>query len=382
MATDVAGDGFVAFFSGLDGSLALTTYESNRLIILGWDGKQLIMLPHKFDTPMGLAVDGQRLAVATRKDIRVFANAAGPARGDGEPEYGRYDGLYLPRASFYTGEVLAHDLAFGKDRLWFVNTRFNCLAAVSQDFSFVPCWRPPFITELVPEDRCHLNGVAMVDGQPKFATALGESDGVNGWRPNKATGGVVLDVQSGATILNGLSMPHSPRWHEDKLWVLNSGLGELWRVDPKSGRHDVICALPGYVRGLCLIGDYALVALSQIRDKHRFGGLPVQERFPRPQCGVALVDIRRGQQVGFLGLPDPVRELFDIQLLPRMRRPTIVNPEQELPAQPFTTPEFTFCLRPGERQARQPTASVDSGQESGVRGDLDIGPIGCIGPIS
>jgi uncharacterized protein (TIGR03032 family) len=172
---------------------------------------------------MGLAVNADRLALATQHEITLFANAPLLAPDFMPHQQGRYDALYLPRATFHTGDLNVHDLAFADDGLWFVNSRFSCLSALSRDFSFIPRWKPPFISELVPEDRCHLNGLAVVNGKPKYVTALGETDVVGGWRARKATGGVLMDVESGAVLLRGLSMPHSPRWHHGRLWLLNSG---------------------------------------------------------------------------------------------------------------------------------------------------------------
>jgi uncharacterized protein (TIGR03032 family) len=266
-----------------------------------------------------------------------------------ENQPGRYDTLYLPRATYFTGDLNIHDLAFGRDSLWLVNTRFSCLASLSKDYSFIPRWQPRFISQLVPEDRCHLNGLAMVDGQPKFVTALGESNEVGGWRPNKATGGILIDVDSGETVIRGLSMPHSPCWHDRFLWILNSGAGELWRVNPHSGQHDVVCALPGFLRGLCCVGNYALVGLSQIREQHIFGGLPVQQRFERLLCGVAVVDLRSGQLVGMLEFTAGCQELYDVEFLPSVLRPTILNNERPEMRQAFTAPEFSYWLRPSSQ---------------------------------
>ncbi|NEQ21969.1 MAG: TIGR03032 family protein, partial [Microcoleus sp. SIO2G3] len=295
------------------------------------------------------AVQEQRLALATHHEVLLFANAPLLANEYLENQLGRYDALYLPRVTYLTGDLNIHDLAFGSDSLWLVNTRFSCLAALSKDYNFVPRWQPRFISQLAPEDRCHLNGLAMVDGRPKFVTALGESDEVGGWRPNKATGGILIDVESREIVLRGLSMPHSPCWHDRFLWLLNSGEGELWRVNPHSGQHDVVCVLPGFLRGLCCVGNYALVGLSQIREQHIFGGLPVQQRFERLLCGVAVVDLRSGQLLGMLEFTAGCQELYDVEFLPSVLRPTILNNERPEMRQAFTAPEFSYWLRPSSQ---------------------------------
>jgi len=342
---DVSG-AFPEWLSRAGGSLAVTTYQAGKVVLAGWDGRQVTVLARDFDKPMGLAVDGRRLLLATRQQLLLFADAPTLAYEFQEGRPGRYDALYLPRVAYFTGDLSLHDVGFGEDRLWAVCTRFSCLASPSRDYSFVPNWRPPFVSATVPEDRCHLNGLAMDGGRPAFVTALGETDEVGGWRANKAGGGVVIDVATGAVVLRGLSMPHSPRLHDGSLWVLNSGVGELWRVDLTSFRHEVVCALPGYLRGLCLVGPYALVGMCMIRETHIFGGLPVQERHPTLRCGVAVVDVRNGALVGSLDFTAGCTELFDVAFLPGVHRPMILNADREEARQAFTAPEFSYWLRP------------------------------------
>jgi uncharacterized protein (TIGR03032 family) len=339
-------DSFQHWLSQLPGALALTTYQAGKVVLVGWDGRQAVLLPRHFDKPMGLAVQGPRIALATRHEVILFADAPLLARDYLEDQPGRYDALYLPRATYHTGDLNIHDLAFADDSLWLVNTRFSCLAALSKDFSFVPRWKPPFITEIAPEDRCHLNGLAVVNGKPKYVTALGETDTVGGWRPGKATGGVVFDVETNAVVVRGLAMPHSPRWHDGRLWLLNSGAGELWQVDPTSGQHLVVCTLPGYLRGLSFVGPFALIGLCQIRERHIFGNLPVQQRFAKLLCGVALIDLRSGAQAGLLEFPSGCQELYEVALLPGVRRPMILNLDKEATRQAFPAPDFAYWLRP------------------------------------
>lgn len=337
---------FAEWVQEAPGSLAVTTYQAGKVALIGWDGHQVSLLLRDFDKPLGLAQHGSRIALATRQEILLFANAPLLARDYQEGEPGRYDALYLPRVSYFTGDLNVHDLAYAGDEVWVVNTRFSCLASLSADFNFVPRWKPPFITELAPEDRCHLNGLALVGGKPKFVTALGTTDFVGGWRERKADGGVILDVESGAVVTSGLSMPHSPRMYDGALWVLNSGLGELWCVDVQHGTHGVVCALPGYLRGLCFVGPFALVGLCQIRERHIFGGLPVQKRHKRLLCGIAVIDLRKGEQTAFFEFTSGCQELYEIAFLPGVKRPMITNHRMEASRQAFVAPAFSYWLRP------------------------------------
>ncbi|MFM7424152.1 MAG: TIGR03032 family protein, partial [Elainella sp.] len=335
--------GFLNWISQAQGSLVVTTYQANRLLLVGWNGQQVTLLAREFVKPMGVAVAGNQLALSTQQAIRLFANAQPLALDYLPHQPGRYDGLYLPRATYHTGDLYSHDLGFGEDGLWLVNTRFSCLASLSPEFSFVPRWYPPFISALTPEDRCHLNGLALVEGKPKYVTALGESDRAGGWREQQA-GGIVIEVETDEIVLRGLSMPHSPRWHQGRLWLLNSAEGELWRVNPATWEREVVCTLPGFGRGLALVGDFALVGLCQGREA-RFANLPVQSRFGQLICGVALVDLRRGVTVGLLEFPTGCRELYDVQFLPNLLRPNLVDLDQPAAQEAFTAPTFAYWLR-------------------------------------
>jgi hypothetical protein len=339
--------------------------------MIGWDGRRVTLLMREFDKPLGLAVRGSQLALATRHEVTLFADAPLLAPHYLPDEPGRYDALYLPRITFHTGDLNTHDVAFvggpqaaGSGQapnstlptahcplptdLLLVNTRFSCLARLSDQYHFVPSWRPPFVTDLVPEDRCHLNGVAMVEGRPKYVTALGTTDVPGGWRANKAAGGVVIDCDSGQVICTGLSMPHSPRWHQNRLWLLNSGSGELLVLDPATGRPDVVCALSGYLRGLCFVGRHAVVGLCKIREKHIFGGLPVQQRCERLSCGLAVIDLARGVQTGMFEFTSGCEELYDVDFLPGVRRGMILNLKRPELYQATTNPECAFWLRASE----------------------------------
>jgi uncharacterized protein (TIGR03032 family) len=225
------------------------------------------------------------------------------------------------------------------DELWLVNTRFSCLCTLDNEHSFVPRWRPKFISGYAAEDRCHLNGLEVVDGRPKYVTALGTSDTAGGWRENKAGGGVLIDIESDEIICRGLSMPHSPRWYQDKLWVLESGNGTLATVDPDSGQLETVAELPGFTRGLDFLGPYAFVGLSQVRESAVFSGISLTERVSERNCGVWVVDIRSGQTVGFLKFEDAVQEVFAVSVLGGMRFPEVLGGNDKHLAISYSLPD-------------------------------------------
>jgi uncharacterized protein (TIGR03032 family) len=328
----------------LGASLLVTTYQAGKLVMVRDEGDHLNTHYRSFSSPMGLALadGGTRLAIGTSFQVWEFRDVPEVARRL-EPA-GRHDACFLPRVSHVTGNVLIHEMAYGADgQLWFVNTRFSCLATLGPEASFTPRWRPPFVTELEPSDRCHLNGLGMVDGRPKYVTALGETNEAAGWRPNKARGGILMDVDSGDVLCRGLSMPHSPRWHNGQLWLCESGSGTLGIVDRNSGRYEAVAAVPGFTRGMDFVGGLAFVGLSQVRESAVFSGIPITERLAPEErtCGVCVVDLYRGEVIALLTFTSGVQEVFAVAALPR-RFPDLVNDDEKLLESSFVVP--SECL--------------------------------------
>lgn len=319
--------GFPALLAELGSSLLVSTYQAGKLVVVREAQGRLSTLLRSYEQPMGLAADERRLAIGTRSQIWFFRNAPDIAR-QLEP-VGTHDACYLPRNSHVTGDIRGHEIAWCNDGLWIVNTRFSCLCTLSPDYSFVPRWRPPFITVIAAEDRCHLNGLAVADGQIRYVTALGETDTRDGWRANKASGGCLVDVHSGAIIARGLAMPHSPRVHGGRLWLLDSGTGHINILHPENGQRDVVAEVPGFARGLAFAGRYAFVGLSRIRETSTFGGLPLAERREQLKCGIWVVDIPTGNIVDWLEFDQGVEEIFDVKVLPGIRHPSVIGFQKE-----------------------------------------------------
>jgi uncharacterized protein (TIGR03032 family) len=331
-------DGFVALLQQLGASLVVTTYQANKVLVARVAGAGLSMLVRTFDRPMGLAADGPRLAIGTRKEVWFLRNA--PDIAPRVEPAGLHDACYLPRSCYVSGDIGVHELAYAGDELWVVNTRFSCLCTLHPDYCFVPRWRPPFVTALAAEDRCHLNGLAVVGGQPRYVTALGETDTAHGWRANKPQGGCLIDVPSGEVVTRGLCMPHSPRSRDGRLWILESGTGQLVIVEPAGGRREAVAELPGFARGLALAGQFAFIGLSKIRATSAMDGVPLAERRDRLKCGVAVVDLRDGRVIAFLEFQSAVEEIFDVQLLSGSRFPEVIGFQQETIQHTFVVPAW------------------------------------------
>jgi uncharacterized protein (TIGR03032 family) len=335
-------DSFVALLQELGVSLLVTTYQANKLLVVRAVAGGLSTLVRHFDKPMGLAVDSRRLALGTRNQVWFLRNAPDIAPRI-EPA-GAHDACYLPRSCHVTGDIAVHEMTFAADQLWIVNTRFSCLCTLDPDYSFVPRWRPPFITALAAEDRCHLNGLAMApaDGgrfsKPSYVTALGATDTANGWRQDKAKGGCLMDVSSGELVARDLCMPHSPRWHDGRLWLLESGTGQLALIDPASGRRQIVAELPGFARGLAFAGPFAFVGLSKIRPTSAMDGVPLAERRDKLKCGVAVVDLRKGEVIALLEFQTAVEEIFDVRLLAGLCFPEVVGFQKDTVQHTFIVP--------------------------------------------
>jgi uncharacterized protein (TIGR03032 family) len=330
---------FPALLRRLGASLLVTTYQAGKLVLIRDEGDNLNTHFRAFPAPMGLALQGDRLAIGTSMQIWEYRDvpAVTSRLGPGPPR----DACFMPRRCHVTGNVQVHEMDWSGDDLWFVNTRFSCLCTLDPSSSFVPRWRPPFISALEPTDRCHLNGLAMVDGQPRYVTALGAADTAGGWRTNKAKGGVLLDVSSGEVVAPGLSMPHSPRLHGGRLWVCESGAGTLGVVDPNTGRYEAVASAPGFTRGLDFAGGLAFVGLSQVRESAVFSGIPITERLSESErtCGVCAVDLASGNVVALLRFEDAVQEVFAVQVLSGKRYPDLINDDAKLLENSFVLPD-------------------------------------------
>jgi uncharacterized protein (TIGR03032 family) len=320
-------EGFWEWLAQQHVSLAFTTYQGNRLFLLGRhpDGR-LAVHERLFDKPMGLCVRGDRLYMACRYQLWQFDNRLPP----GHFHQGA-DALFMPSIAYTTGDLSVHEVVVTSGHeLLFVNTDFSCLAALCPGHSFQPLWQPPFISKLVAEDRCHLNGLALHQNQPLYATACSQTDTATGWRQHRRNGGVVLHIPSNSVVAGGLSMPHSPRWYRGRLWLLNAGTGEFGYLDGERFVPVLFC--PGFARGLAFTGDYAVLGLSKLRSQS-FTGLALESRLAEQgeaaRCGLWVIDLRTGTLCQWLQIDGAVEELFDVVVLPGLVRPQAIGLQQD-----------------------------------------------------
>lgn len=294
----------------------MTTYNSGRLLVLAAPEGRLRWRAWRFERPMGLAVEGDRAALAVREEVLRFSarqtESGGRLRQVGQCETGRVD---------------THEVAIVGSRVLFANTRANCVARAKPGGGYAVRWRPSFVDPELRRDQCHMNGLGVRDGELATVTLFGRSDQPRGWRTDaRYSSGELMAVADESTLAGGLCMPHSPRWHDGRWWLCDSGRGTLCRVS--DSKAEPIAELPGFTRGLCIVGGYALVGRSRFRDEHVLDTKRITGRTQTPRSGVSLVDLASGKEVGGVDFLRGGREVFEVTLLPGLPRPRLVLPTE------------------------------------------------------
>lgn len=328
-------------------TIVISTYQAGKLIFLSpKDENALVQLPRTFEKVMGITenTEKNKLALAYKDEVVIFTNSPELAKYYPKSPH-KYDALYMPRVTYHTGPLDIHDLSFGQNgELFAVNTLFSCLIRIDDNYNFTPFWTPPFIDKLVSEDRCHLNGMAMKEGKPKYVTAFNQGNSLQSWRENITKTGVVMDVETNETIIGNLAMPHSPRIFNNKLYVLLSATGELIHIDPENGNYEVVVKLEGFVRGMSLYKDYLFIGLSKLRkNSSTFGKLDFSKK--ANQSGVVVVHLPTGSIAGKISYLTSLDEIYDIHILPGKIRPNILNTLTPAHKAGLMTPEATFWAR-------------------------------------
>jgi Domain of unknown function (DUF4915) len=300
--------GLAAWLTANETSFALSSYQTGRLFLVGVLPNETVSIHQQsFARVMGLCWSSNQLYLASRVQLWRLANILAP----GELADGQFDAVLLARSGHITGNIDSHEVAIDNEgRPVLVNSAYSCLATLDPVHSFRPIWKPTFISELVPEDRCHLNGLAMLDGRPKYVTAVAQSDKADGWHGKPLPKGVLIDVET------------------DRV-VTDSGRGFLVQIDPETGKVTDLAFCPGWLRGLSIKGNYALVTVSKPRYGS-FEGLPIdaemKKRSAVPECGVLVIDLKTGETVEWLKLAGTVEELFAVELMPGVKCPRTIGP--------------------------------------------------------
>lgn len=331
----------------LNCSLAISTYQAGKVIFLSpKNEEQLIQLPRSFEKPMGIALSEEpdKMAVACKDEVIVFANSKELAHTYPKKK-NIYDALYLPRATYHIGQLDIHDLSWGDKGLYAVNTLFSCIISIDDNYNFTPYWVPPFITGMKSEDKCHLNGMVMMNGKPRYVTAFNKGNSMQSWREGVTTDGVLMDIESGEIVAENLRMPHSPRMVDRELYLLFSATGEIVRVNTKNGTYEIVTRINGFVRGMAYYKDFLFVGLSKLRqNSSTFAKLEIAKK--ATYAGISIIHLPTGSFYGEIRYQASVDEIYDIQVLPGKIRPNIFNTIQTEYKSGLSIPGSTFWADP------------------------------------
>ena len=204
----------------------------------------------------------------------------------------------------------------------------------------MPRWKPFFISDLQPEDRCHLNGMTLKDGKPAYVTTFSQSDKKADWRDNDKNSGTLMDVAENKILLDGLAMPHSPRWYQQKIYFCNSGHGLICSYDPESKETEVIAELPGFTRGMDFFGPLLLVGLSKVRAGEVTRPAPIAEKYEETFSGIWFINLEDNSIVGQIKFTGNVDQIYDVAVIPNCSFPELIEPTHPRIRNHFSHPEL------------------------------------------
>ena len=333
---------FPELLDKLGGTLMLTTYQTGKVIMLSSDGTNISQLVRDFDRPMGVAFNGDLMAMALRTNITFFKDSKELAKTyPKKPD--TYDTLYYPVSQNITSYIDTHDIVFSKQGLIGVNTSYSCLVKVDGANSFEVVWKPPFIKEFATGDACHLNGCCTDENQDiRYVTAFGQTSEAGGWRMNKLVGGFLYDIKEQKYLCEDLAMPHSPRIYKNELYVLLSATEELIKVDRVTGEQTRITKVDGFIRGLSFKDNYAFIGVSKLRKSHTFGDLPIARK--KLHAGVIVIDLNTKEKVAEIFYEDKLEEIYDVHFIPDSKRVNIINHKQSQTTSAVVTPQFSHWI--------------------------------------
>ena len=322
-------------------SVIFSTYQAGRLMIIGsLDGYNIHQIPIAYKKPMGIAIEENRIAVASLDEISFFTFNDHVIQSI-QPNHENLDRMYLYRASYNTSSLDIHDIDFDQTGLWGVNTLFSCLCKFTLAYNFSPRWKPHFITEVTPEDRCHLNGLALENGSPKYVSALSSTNVKGGWRKDIMNTGIIMDVEKNEILCNGLGMPHSPRIINGELYFLESARGKLFKWNTEKKQKELIYNFNRFVRGIKHYKGVLFIAFSKIRKtSESFQKVAVKEN--SKNAGFIIFDLRTRTPFGELLYEDTIDEIYDINIIDGAKKPGIITKLNKKHKNIIVTPKGVF----------------------------------------
>jgi uncharacterized protein (TIGR03032 family) len=296
------------------GITLLVTREYEHLVVAlsyvkGRPKVSFFPLPH----PSGLAVDrvsSRVMLASTRNPNQVVTfkpvHSVVPRTDIMPPPL--EGGLLTPVASaFFPGSLCLHDLAMMGTALYGNAVGQNTVVRLGMDGSFERVWWPKSV-EKNGEPACDRNYIQLnsIAAGKTLGTSYFTASSVNPGRRRPGHinypvdgQGVIFSGRTREPFCTGLTRPHSARLHEGKVWVANSGYGELGFAD--SGRLEVVARLPGWTRGLCIVKDIAFVASSRVIPRYAQYAPGLDTSASR--CAVHAVCCKTGRLLGSFEWP-------------------------------------------------------------------------------
>lgn len=322
---------FVNWLKTHNVSITFSTKSASKIFCVGvTEDDKLSLGERPFDRCGALAENNNSIYLSTSYQIWRLENSI-PA----DQKFQGFDKFYIPQQSFVTGDLNIQDMWVDEQgRILFTNSLFSCLATVSSQSSFIPLWKPSFISQINAENRCHLSGVAVVDNQPKYVTVAGQTDTKQGWVECRQNGGCVIDITTNDVVCSGLSIPQSPRYYQDKLYVLNSGTGHFGSINLESNTFEPIAFMPGYLRGLSFINNYAIVGCCRALTGSDFDGLELIDNLKKNNqegnCGIYVINLDNGNIEHHLTFDRVINDIFSVVAISDTQRPMALglNPQE------------------------------------------------------
>lgn len=308
-------------------NIAISSYNSHFIFTIGLDDKdQPFLYCKSAPRAMGICYKNNELIASSLGNITTYTN-----RGELKDNvYGIFDKNFVPNTTIHRQDVDIHDICKTDDgEIYYISAMFSCICKPSKDNkTFEVYWKPPWISKLAAEDRCHLNGLCCIDGKPRFVSSICQGDIVKTWQEkSRVKQGIIYDLENEEIYCEGLSHPHSPRWYNNKLWLLNSGTGYFGHVEDKKFVEKVF--IPGFIRGLAFHNNFAVVTTSLDRHNKDFEeyelGDNLEKKGTKGKCGIWIINMESFDIIHNFEFKGDVRELYDTVIIPECRRVRVMD---------------------------------------------------------
>ncbi|WP_462157484.1 TIGR03032 family protein [Pseudoalteromonas sp. GB56] len=320
-------------------SVMFTTYQADRVVLLNSSDSGLKCLVRYFPRPMGIALNDDLLAIAMKDQVTTFKQSSKLAfEYPNKP--GQYDSIFFPLSVHFTGKIDAHDVSFSNEGLVVVSTAYNCISKVGGTFGFEPLWKPDFIDEVFPTDKCHLNGMAIDEnGELALATAFSETNVYFGWKQTNQNG-LLFDLRNNTVVCRDLQMPHSPRVFNGDIYLLESLAETLVRIDRETGMKEVLYKFTGFARGMNLIGKYAFIGISKFREES-LRNLSINIDNSNVVPSIVVFDLSKNTVIGEIQFHSDIEEIYDVVCVKGTISTNILNSNEVDGYNPINTPSLT-----------------------------------------